>query len=208
MLAVAISGLEQLARDGGWLAEALAAPDAVTLETFEALMAFVVPGPDPYSVAQGESDELPGGVASGAAPVLIASLDNYRPPAPAATLLATLLNRTALEVDPTATRGGFHSPFARLSFADKARVFQRLERDPALAGSSTGYAVHVLPGLASRYAYVEAGVLDPATRTLRSRPVGWELTGYDVSDGSDELVGYWKGLRETDTSPEYAGEAG
>lgn len=200
-LAVAIA---ELARNPLWLAEAQAAPDALTRETFDALVAFVVPGPDAHSRAQGEWDERPGGIDAGAAPVLIETLEGYDPPTPAAALLAGVLNRTAVEVAPLATRGGFVAPFARLSFAEKARVFEKLEADPTIAGTRIAFGVSLLPLLSATHTFGEAPVLDYATQTLRSRPVGWDLTGYDVSDGSDELVGYWQDRRSTATAPEYA----
>ena len=42
--------------------------DALSLDTMNGLVAFVVPGPDAYSVAQGAADLTPGGVAAARAP--------------------------------------------------------------------------------------------------------------------------------------------
>jgi hypothetical protein len=199
-----MTGVADLARQAGALAQVAPPSGALTVETFQALVAFVVPGPDAFSRAQGESHPLPGGVDAGAAPALIATLNGYDPPTPAASLLAGFLTRAALEIAPLASRGGFAAPFARLSSAEKAQVFDRLERDPTIAGSRIAFAILLLPALAATHAYGEAPVLDTATRTLRARPVGWELTGYDVSDGSDELLGYWQGRTSSSTSPEWA----
>src|SRR3954466_4512134 len=63
----------------GWLDDALAqSPDVVT-DTFNGLAAFILPGSDAYSGAQGETAKGPGGVDSGTIPAFIASLDAFVP---------------------------------------------------------------------------------------------------------------------------------
>jgi hypothetical protein len=141
----AFAGLAQLPAlldAKGLLDEARAQSADLVVDTFSGLAAFILPGDDPYSVAQGESGRGPGAVGSGVVAPFIAALDEFVPLAalgPNATLpasggVATLLNRYATEVAPAAAGGGFPSPFARLSFAQKAQVFKRFESDPALDG--------------------------------------------------------------------------
>jgi hypothetical protein len=140
---------------------------------------------------------------------LLASQDTI----PLSLAIALLLNRVATQVNPLAVRGVFLSPFARLSFADKARAFALLEGPDAdlvqlldtelpepLHESVSGIlrfvggALLEFPAFGS---YSEWAVFDPATKTLRSTPVGWQLTGYGgVSDGWDEFLGYYQDRTE------------
>jgi len=57
----------------GWLEGADAASADVLHETYNALLAFVVPGRDEYSIQQGLTTREPGGVEAGATNALIAS---------------------------------------------------------------------------------------------------------------------------------------
>jgi hypothetical protein len=128
---------------------------------------------------------------------------------PLSLVVALLLNLLATQVNPLAVSGLFLSPFARLSFAEKAAAFALLEGPQAdlvqlldtqlpepLHESVSGVlrfvggALLEFPAFGS---YNEWAVFDPATRTLRARPVGWELTGYEgVSDGWDDFLGYYQ----------------
>jgi hypothetical protein len=132
---------------------------------------------------------------------------------PLSLALALLLNLLATQVDGRSIEGRFLSPFARLPFAGKAQVFALLEGPdsdlvaalgtdlpPDLLGAVVGvlrtFAAPLLE-LPALCTYSEAHVFDPATRTITGRPVGWDLTGYaGVSDGWDELRGYYQGRRE------------
>ena len=62
-------------RGRGWLESLEAAPLDLIHDTFNGLLAFVVPGSDSYSVAQGVSTHEAGGVDVGAIDVLISTLD-------------------------------------------------------------------------------------------------------------------------------------
>ena len=172
---------------GGRLFDALhAQPVDLVRDTFNGLLAFVVPGRDAYSVHQGVSDGDPGGVDAGVLEPLIATVDGSTPFVPQfSAAVAALLNGYAQAVNPAAG-GPFASPFARLSFAEKAVVFQLLDSDDAykvLAG--------VLPGFVGFFVYSEAGTFDAATRSLTGQPLGWTLSNYQgVSDGRDEFRGY------------------
>jgi hypothetical protein len=182
--AVARSGLAEVA--------AAATPDLVT-DTIHGLVAFVVPGPDAYSTAQGVSTTEPGGIDAFATPALIQGLAFAQPSAPLAPMVASLLNFVAQAVDPGAA-GPFASPFANLSFAAKAAVLDILERDEAFAQARSLFGV--LPSLVAFLAYSEVGVFDPASRTLVGTPVGWTLTSYDgVADGRDAFIGYFENRR-------------
>lgn len=198
LLAAALAPLPGVLKRTGLLDDALAATPDVVSETFNGLVAFVVPGPDAYSVAQGESSAEPGGIDAGATPALIAGLNFaqwFNPTA--AEGVATLLNGVALAVNPGSASGSFASPFANLLFAEKAVVFAVLESDPqfaalrSLAGS--------LLGLVAFLSYSEVGVFDPGTRTLVGQPIGWTLSSYDgIADGRDELRGYFEDRRSAE----------
>jgi hypothetical protein len=202
--ALGLTQIGNLLEARGLLEPALAAESDLTRDTFAGLTAFIVPGRDPYSHAQGQYTIAPGGVDTGAHRALIQTLDFAFAPARVSPLIAGLLNQAAHDVNPTASRGGFASAFARLSFREKAEVFRRLESDPTIAGTAAGYVIGLLPGAAANHSYNEVTVLDRATRTLSRRPIGWKLTGYGgPSDGSRQLLGYWKGHRRARTDPAY-----
>jgi hypothetical protein len=143
-------------------------------------------------------------VAANVVQTLIYDLDHYVPASvfgsqgatvPSSGGVAAMLNGYALQVNPLAA-GPFLSPFARLSFAQKAEAFRRIERDLEATGSELGFVAGIGPGFATFLAFTEAGVLNPATRQPTSRPVGWQLTSYaGPSDGWPELRGYYQGRR-------------
>ncbi len=172
----------------GWLSDARAATADLTVDTFNGLLAFVVPGSDPYSTAQGVSTPELGGVSVGAIDVLIATVDESTPFVPSfSAQVAAILNGLALAVNPAAS-GPFVAPFANLSFAAKVGVFQIMDGTAALQ-SLAG----VLPPFVAFFAYSEAGAFDPVTRTLTGPPLGWTLSQYQgVSDGRAEFLGYFR----------------
>jgi hypothetical protein len=175
----------ELFQNHGW--HVAAAPD-VGLDALNGLVAFVVPGPDAYSVAQGMSTTEPGGVDAGATAALIATLDRLQPaPPPFPTLSAAV----AAVLDGVAGQA-FERPFAELAFPQKAAVFAGIESDPALAPLAGA-----LPALVAFLAYTETGVWDAATRVLGDQPVGWAITGYPgAADGHDDLKGFLQDRRQ------------
>ena len=179
-----------LERRGGLEAAAASPPDLVQ-DTFNGLFAFVVPGSDPYSVAQGVATTEPGGVDAGAVEPFLVTLDATTPFVPTfSAMVAGVLNSLAHVVNPAAA-GAFVSPFARLSFAEKAAVLQIMDATESLA-----LLGGLLPAFVAYFCYSEAGVFDPVTRTLTGHPLGWQLSHYTgVSDGRDELIGYFAGRR-------------
>lgn len=198
------------------LLDGAASDTDLTLDTMRGLAAFVVPGPDPYSVAQGHPSPTPGGIAARAAEYLVVNLDAFVPaPAlgpfsgdgtvPASGAVATMLNAMAAQVDPVATAGGFASHFSRLSWENKAEVFRRLE---ATQGDDDGaqtiwFVALALVSFAAYCCFSDWHRFDPVTRTLDGRPVGWDLTGYNpgltsAADGWPELQGYYRGRRAAD----------
>jgi hypothetical protein len=203
--ALAAVDLAGLLGSRGLVASAQAQTVDLTTDTLSGLVAFVAPGDDPYSIAQGERGTGPGGIGAGAVPALIANLDDYVPAAtfgpntttvPASGGVATLLNHYAERVNPLATGGGFASPFARLPFADKARVFELFESEPAAEGTEVRFVAGILPGFAAFLSFSEVGVLDGNTRKLTRRPPGWDIARYEgVAEGRKELRGYWRGHR-------------
>lgn len=175
----------------GWIAAAQAATTDLTHDTLNALLAFVVPGPDDYSVAQGVSTVEPGGVAAGVTDVFIETLDRSAPFLPHfSTVVATILNDLAQLVNPSAG-GAFPSPFARLSFGEKVAVLRIMDSTEPLKPLGS-----ILPAFAAFLAYSEAGVFDPQTRSLTEQPVGWAISAYEgVADGRDEFLGYFENRR-------------
>lgn len=195
----ALAQLPAVLRDRGWLEAAHAAPPDLVHDTLNGLIAFTVPGPDPYSVAQGVSTEEPGGMDANMADALIVTLGQAQPPAlplpPLSVTAAAVLNGVAQAVNP-AVSGPFSSPFANLSFQEKVAVFAYLEADPALAPLAS-----LLVLMVAFLAYSEVGVFDSQTRRLTARPVGWTISGYEdegVGRGTDEFKGYFQNRRKAD----------
>jgi hypothetical protein len=184
-------------------------PD-VTRDTFNGLFAFVLPGDDPYSQAQGQTARGPGGVGSGGVQVLIDTVDRLLPASvlgsqsvnvPAATAIALLFNHFAVQVDPAAASGVFVSPFARLPFAGKADALRRIESDETLSSvvEVIRYVSSVIPAFAAFMSFGEAGVYDPARRTLRARPIGWDICRFGgPAEGHAGFRGYYAGRRAAD----------
>ncbi|MEA2428551.1 MAG: hypothetical protein QOF37_2179 [Thermoleophilaceae bacterium] len=203
--ALATLDVAALLESRGLLPAAQAQTLDLTTDTLSGLIAFIAPGDDPYSIAQGERASGPGGIGAGAVQALIDGLDHFVPAnvlgpgsttLPASGGVATLLNHYAERVNPAATGGGFASPFARLSFADKAKVFELFESEPAADGTELRFVAGILPGFSAFLAFSEVGVLDRATRKLTGRAVGWDIARYSgPAEGHAELRGYWHGHR-------------
>lgn len=235
-------------------------------DTMNGLVAFVVPGPDAYSRAQGTPSDTPGGMEARASDFMIDSLDNFVPfpdeiarpvaaalasglagsdvplvgalPTQVATLdralsvllrndatlplswpIASLLNLGATRVRPTSVSGAFLSPFANLSFAEKAAVVELIEDADAdlvatfdaefpdpLKSSVSGLLRFVggaLVEFATFGSFCEYAVFDPRTKELSGRPVGWRLTGYQPdgpAEGWDTFIGYYQGRKEVESN--------
>ena len=161
-------------------------------DTLNGFVAFIVPGQDPYSSAQGTPRGEPGGIEAGGTDFFIANLDRFLPlpddiirpatsalvtalhdlplpidggllgllggilgpptvtiglvddavrfiiqndsAAPLSLPVALLLNYVATVVSPLSLHGAFISPFARLSFAQKAHALEQLETSQSPAG--------------------------------------------------------------------------
>jgi hypothetical protein len=194
--------------------EALAQSADVTADTLSGMIAFMFPGDDPYSAAQGVTAPGPGGIAANVVQTFIHDLDNFVPAGtatsgnvaiPASSGVATLLNTYATQVNPAAAGGPFPSAFSRLSFAEKAEVFKRFEGEAAAADTELRFVAGILPGFAAFLAYSEAGVYDPARRAVTQRAVSWDLSAYaGPADGHKEHLGYWKGRTKAVQSAGYA----
>jgi hypothetical protein len=129
---------------------------------------------------------------------------------------ALLLNFVATAVNPASLNGAFVSPFARLSFADKARAMEMIETSlpqlvavvdaqiPEPLKASVSGLLQFLGGALHEFAafgsLCETQRWNPRTRALTGRPVGWQLTGYlpdnQTGDGWDDLIGYYQDRRE------------
>src|SRR5919109_4020497 len=149
--------------------------------------------------------------------------------APISLVIALMLNFLATQVRPTSIAGPIPtSPFANLSFDDKAKAFEALEASDAdllatldsnapepLKDSLSGLLKFVggaLQEFGAYLSYGEWGVFDPKTKTVSKRPVGWELSNYmpgrtTPADGWDEFIGYFEGRQSTATDPRVGGSA-
>jgi hypothetical protein len=127
-----------------------------------------------------------------------------------------LLNFVATVANPASLNGPFVSPFARLSFADKARAMEMIETSqsqlvalidaqlPEPLKASVSGLLEFLGGALHEFAafgaFGESRRFDRRTRSLTGRPVGWQLTGYlpdnQTGDGHDDLLGYFQDRRE------------
>ena len=190
----ALGRLPAVLVEQGWPAVAPAAAADLLHDTFNGLVAFVVPGPDVYSVAQGVSTLEPGGIDANVTDALVNTLDGLLPFTPQFSgTVAGILNGVAEQVN-AAAGGTFPSPFACLRFAEKVAVFQVMESLDTVKPIA-GF----LPAVVAFLAYSEAGLFDPATRTLRATPVGWTTSGYaGVADGRDDFKGYVQNRRQVD----------
>ncbi len=142
----------------GWLEQAFAARSATVQQTIGALVSFVAPDRN---------------VQRAATPRLIRTLDRFLPgPQPLSATAAAILDGGAAQVKPGAT-------FAQLTRAEKARVFETLERLPVESAGSIRFLVGNLPGLTAFVAYSTR----PGRRLAR-------YTG-GVSHGHKEFKGYW-----------------
>jgi hypothetical protein len=210
-LAAAMAQLPALLDAKGLLPSALAQGEDVVQDTLSGLIAFVLPGDDDFSRAQGDSTNEPGGLAAGTLPVFIRNLDAFVPVAvpgagtqtlPASGGVAMLLNRYAVEVNPAAANGQFASPFARLSNAEKAEAMKRFEADTSWDDTEVKFVSGILFGFVAFLAWSEGGVIDPATRLPTSTPVGWTLSHYGgPAEGHAELRGYYHGHRAAIPTP-------
>lgn len=163
-------------------------------DTLNGLVAFVVPGGDAYSIAQGQSSAEPGGLDAGITPILAETLNQSTPYVPAfSATVAAILNQLALAVHPP-PGGSFPSPFAGLSFAEKAVVFQIMDATPELKPLSG-----LLPGIVAFLVYSEGDAFDSSTRSLTGQPVGWTISNYEgAADGRDALLGYFENRRKAE----------
>src|SRR3954471_22605517 len=142
---------------------------------------------------------------------------------PLSLVIALMLNFLATQVNPASISGPIPtSPFANLSFKDKAAAFEALEATDSnllatldanapepLKDSLSGLLKFVggaLQEFGAYLSYGEWGVFDPQTKTVSKRPVGWDLTSYmpgrtTPADGWDEFLGYFQGRQSTATDP-------
>lgn len=220
LTAAGVAAVPDLLRFMGHLNPALAQEADITLDTFNGLAAFLWPGDDAYSVAQGESSDRPGAVAANAGFHIAAALDFFVPApddvvsndltVPLSQAIAGGLNTAALATNPLAVGGTFLSPFSRLSYADKAAAYGVLETDTQQLNAITlpepldeaqgvlQFVFGVLPGFVQFFAFSEIDVFDAGSKTLKSRPIGWDHTGFQDDrlvpvEGWDEFIGFLGG---------------
>jgi hypothetical protein len=183
--------------------DALAQPIAAALVTATADTGFPVPGLEVLPVQLRSLDRA-----------LAAYLQSDEA-LPLSFPIAGLLNLMATQVNPAAVNGVHLSPFARLTYAEKAKAFELIEKTDSdlvelldvhfpepLKASVSGLLKFVggaLIEFATFGGYGEFAVYDQASRTLKDRPVGWDLTGYQPDgpvEGWDDFIGYYQGRKE------------
>ena len=136
-------------------------------DTINGLSAFVVPGPDAYSLAQGVSTPEPGAIAALATEIFIPILDGSVPFVPNfSAVVAGILNQLTLAVNPSPV-GPFNAPFANLSFNEKVVVLQIMDGTDSLKPLAG-----ILPAFVAYICYSEASVLDRVD-AYDYRPTGW-----------------------------------
>jgi hypothetical protein len=140
-----------------WLEDAFAATPNTVQQTLKALVSFVVPGRS---------------IGAATTPRLIRTLDRFLPgPQPLSATAAAILNGAAAQVKPGST-------FAQLSNAERAKVFETLERLPVESAGSIRFLVGNLQDLTAFLAY--------------STRAGWRAAGYSgIAHGHKEFKGYW-----------------
>jgi hypothetical protein len=178
-----------------WMETARAATTDLLHDTYNGFLAFIVPGPDSYSVAQGVSTAEPGGLGAGVGDLLIASIDESTVYVPQfSAVVAGILNQLAQAVHPGIT-GPFLSPFACLTYPEKVAVLQIMDGTDPLKPLSG-----VLPAIVAFLCFSDAGVFDVATRSLDGQSVGWQISNYSgVADGRDEFRGYFHDRRSVES---------
>jgi hypothetical protein len=137
---------------------------------------------------------------------------------PLSLAIALLLNFLATQVSAASVNGMFLSPFARLTFAEKAGVLERLEDPapelvariaaetpeairPAIAGqlAYVGGVLFVLPAIAT---YIDWLAFDRRTKTMLNHPTSWRLTGFQPDgpvEGWDDHRGYYQDRRKMES---------
>ena len=172
-------------------ATAQESPADLVHDTLNGLIAFVVPGPDIYSVAQGVNTIEAGGLDTGIAEILIESLDESAPYLPQfSAIVGAILNNLAQVVNAAAP-GNLISTFARLKFSEKVAVFRIMDSADTLKPLAG-----ILPVFVAFLCYSDAGVFDSETRSLTGQPVGWDISHYGgVADGRNEFLGYFENRR-------------
>jgi len=191
-------------------------PDQIVRPAASALVSALrdLPLPLPGGLLGGLLD-LPGSLLGSVEDALLSILANDET-VPLSLPVALLLNYVGTVADPLSLRGPFLSPFARLSFADKARAMEMIEtsqsglvalldaRVPEPLRSSVSGLLRFLGGALHEFAAFgnvgESQVYDRQSRTLTGRPVGWQLTGYlpdnQTGDGWDDFLGYYQDRQE------------
>ncbi|MCG8440121.1 MAG: twin-arginine translocation signal domain-containing protein [Pseudomonadales bacterium] len=172
-------------------------PAVMISDTLNAVLAFVVPGGDPFSVQQQLTDEQPGGVEANAQLPLEFGLNTAGlapPPFDSLSELITFaLDNVTGFINPDVT-GPFNARFANLSWNEKVAVFSAMES--GLAGAELITLANALLLYSGLMAYSEAGVLNPLTGELLAHPVGWSISGYGgISVGHKDYQGYYRGRR-------------
>jgi hypothetical protein len=140
-----------------WVERTFAATPNTVEQTMRALVSYVVPGRE---------------IGAAATPRLIRTLDRFLPgPLPLSSTASSILNATAAQVKPGAT-------FAKLSAAEKAKVFDTLERLPVETAGSIRFLIGNLQDLTAFLAY--------------STRAGRRLSRYPrLLHGHRDFKGYW-----------------
>jgi hypothetical protein len=134
---------------------------------------------------------------------------------PLSLVFALTMNFYATRVNPLAVNGAFLSPFARLTWAEKAAAWEMFETaDPDVVNAIDSalpepasetvsgilrFAAGALLEFGAFGTYGEYSTFDPATSKLTAEPVGHRISKYTrATAGWDDFKGYWKGRTEAD----------
>jgi hypothetical protein len=175
------------------------APDVI-VNSLDQLVPFPAELAEPVATALltglADSDiELPG---LDVLPVQVQSLDKALTaylrsdePLPLSVPVACLLNLMATHVNPFAVNGPHLSPFARLSYAEKAQAFELIERPDLVALLDVQFPEPVQESVAGLLTYVGGALIEFATFGAYG-----ESAVYDQVHSGDDFIGYYQGRQE------------
>jgi len=189
-----------------------ATKDTWTIQAFNGLASYVLPGDDAYSRQQRRTRPGPGGVAAGTAAHLEACYQHafaaavntrYGVNLPAAELVAAVIDSFTQARFLLQSAGPYVHPFANLTWARKGEVLAAIDEEQFLRRLPIGFGFNTILTLTGLGCYSEYGVFDQRTRQLTGTPVGWKLANHaGVRDGWPELTGYWGGVRQVPDVPD------
>ena len=193
--AMALLQAPQVLSGRGWIQPVYAAKPDLVHDTFNGLLAFVVPGSDTYSKHQGVSTAEPGGVDAGITDVLIASMDQAVPFRPNFSVqLAGILNGVARR--STLGKRDVLRSIRQIVVPEKGEGL-RVSRRRRLRNCALRPLAGVLPQFVAFLVYSEAGVFDPVTAHADRHPARLDALELRGGRGRPRRVqGYYQDRRK------------